>query len=468
MHRACGQKQAPLLLLLAASVLIISSSVAAAELRQVLVKGEEECTNLVLAFDGLPAYEVHDLTGPARLELVMLNTKLASGATLPKASYPLLAVNSFQGRDNLSIAVRLPGVYPYEITAQANSLVVSFPLTFSASEVIPVLTGVDLNVLRESSGAAYYECYYTSLPPDVIASRMRLVVAANYGARTLPLSEMAAREDAVLAMNAGYFDGAGTPVSLVVHDGLLAALPVKPTRASLIVDQQGNAFIARSRLEVWLVADGRRVRVDGFNKAPRDGTVIAYSRLFPKSKLRADSIYYRFSPEGIAPVGYEQVSQEAFADYILALQLPPEADPFKYSRSVTFHWRLLGEAGEEIPVRLAVDGAPVLVENGLVNITTQLDEVPANIADSVRARTAVGLDCSGNLIWFVAREDDDNAVPGLSLREVAERMLRLGAVTALNLDGGGSSEMALHGVPLNLALEKERKLPVALVLCAAE
>ena len=435
-----------------------------AELRSVSLSRDAACARVTLAFDQLPSYEARDLTEPVRLELVMMNTKLASGVAVPKAGYPLLAVNSFQGKDNLSVSLKLPGVYPYEVAEKENSLVLSFPLSFTNTLVMPVAPGVDLSLERESTGAAYYESFYARLSPEAVASRMRLVVAASYGARTLPLSEMAARENAVLAINAGYFDGAGTPVSLVVGDGLLAALPVKPTRASLIVDRQGNAFIARSKLEVWLMADGKRVRVDGFNQAPKDGTVIAYSRLFPRSRLRADAIYYRLSPEGVTPISYSRVSQESFEDYVLALHLCPEADPFKYSRNVTFNWRLTRGSGEEIAVRLAVDGAPLLVENGCVNITTQLDEVPANIANSVRARTAVGLDRAGNLIWLVAREDKPGSVPGLSLQELAGRMLRLGAWTALNLDGGGSSEMTLSGVPLNLPLAQERKLPVCLVV----
>jgi uncharacterized protein YigE (DUF2233 family) len=443
---------------------IVAAEADAAEVRSVSFAKDEALVRLTLAFDQLPSYEIRDLTEPVRVEIVMLETKLASGAALAKVVYPLLAVNSFQGKDNLSVSLKLPGVYPYEVAEKENALILTFPLSFTNTLTIPVAHGIDLSIERESNGAAYYESFYTSLPPEVVASRLHLVVAASYGAKTLPLSVMAAKESSLLALNAGYFDAGGTPVSLVVSDGVLAALPVKPTRASLIVDQSGNGFISRSKLEVWLMADGKRVRVDGFNQAPKDGTVIAYSRLFPKSKLRADATYYRLSPEGVAPVGYSQVVQESLEDYILALHLSPEADPFKYSRNVTFNWQLTRGSGEEIAVRLAVDGAPLLVEEGRINITVEKDEAPANIANSVRARTAVGFDRAGNLIWFVAREDDESSVPGLSLQELAERMLRLGACTALNLDGGGSSEIALLGVPLNLPLEKERKLPVCLVM----
>lgn len=458
-------KRLAILTVLACSLLMALPALAhGAELRAVSLSRDAACARLTLAFDQLPSYETRDLIEPARVEVVMFSTKLAFGAAQPKVVYPLLAVNSFQGKDNLSVSLKLPGVYPYEVAEKEDSLVLSFPLSFTSTLVMPVAPGVDLSIERESTGTAYYESFYTSLPPDVVASRLHLVVAASYGAKTLPLSVMAAKESSLLALNAGYFDGGGTPVSLVVSDGLLAALPVKPTRASLIVDQSGNVFISRSKLEVWLVADGRRVRVDGFNQAPKDGTVVAYSRLFPKSKLRADATYYRLSPEGVAPVGYSQVVQESFEDYILALHLSPEADPFKYSRNVTFNWRLTRGSDEEIAVRLAVDGAPLLVEEGRINITVEKDEVPANIANSVRARTAVGIDRAGNLIWFVAREDDESSVPGLSLQVLAERMVRLDAWTALNLDGGGSSEIALFGVPLNLSLEKERKLPVCLVV----
>lgn len=56
------------------------------------------------------------------------------------------------------------------------------------------------------------------------------------------------------------------------------------------------------------------------------------------------------------------------------------------------------------------------------------------------ARTAVGITAEGDLLWVMAAQKPE-ALPnsGMSLTELAEFMQTLGAVQALNLDGGSSS-----------------------------
>ena len=63
-------------------------------------------------------------------------------------------------------------------------------------------------------------------------------------------------------------------------------------------------------------------------------------------------------------------------------------------------------------------------------------------------RTAVGLDATGNkLIFFVNDGRKPGVAVGMSYDELGAEMVRLGCTEALNLDGGGSSVMAVR--PLN-------------------
>lgn len=56
-------------------------------------------------------------------------------------------------------------------------------------------------------------------------------------------------------------------------------------------------------------------------------------------------------------------------------------------------------------------------------------------------RTAVGLSRDGRQLQLVVADGRRDGVPGLTLPELAELMAELGACTALNLDGGGSSAL---------------------------
>jgi exopolysaccharide biosynthesis protein len=56
-------------------------------------------------------------------------------------------------------------------------------------------------------------------------------------------------------------------------------------------------------------------------------------------------------------------------------------------------------------------------------------------------RTAVGLSADRGQLYFVVADGRREGVPGMTLPELAQFMDELGACTALNLDGGGSSAM---------------------------
>ena len=88
---------------------------------------------------------------------------------------------------------------------------------------------------------------------------------------------------------------------------------------------------------------------------------------------------------------------------------------------------------------------PVLVENGKVAVGT--DEEVAKAMGS-NPRTAIGIKADGTYLFVVADGRTDES-EGLSLYELADFMKELGAVTAYNLDGGGSSTMVFNGVVIN-------------------
>lgn len=85
-------------------------------------------------------------------------------------------------------------------------------------------------------------------------------------------------------------------------------------------------------------------------------------------------------------------------------------------------------------VLYACGGGDMLVENGAADSAFALDTAKKPVA-----RTAVGLKQDGSLVLYTADYSASSA--GLTLPELAQRMAELGCVTALNLDGGGSTAM---------------------------
>ncbi|HEY3070457.1 MAG TPA: phosphodiester glycosidase family protein [Gaiellaceae bacterium] len=98
-------------------------------------------------------------------------------------------------------------------------------------------------------------------------------------------------------------------------------------------------------------------------------------------------------------------------------------------------------------VRDAIGGGPLLVRDGVAVhqagenfTTTQL--LPHD------PRTAVGQRADGRIVLLVA-DGRWSGSAGLTTAQLANQMVRLGAVTAMALDSGGSSTMAVDGAVLN-------------------
>lgn len=96
----------------------------------------------------------------------------------------------------------------------------------------------------------------------------------------------------------------------------------------------------------------------------------------------------------------------------------------------------------------AIGGGPMLVKDGKAAIDLKGEQFSADFSTTRHPRTAVGVTAKGDLLLVVV----DGRQPmsrGASLDELAQLMIRLGCVKALNLDGGGSSTMNVLGQTLN-------------------
>ena len=88
---------------------------------------------------------------------------------------------------------------------------------------------------------------------------------------------------------------------------------------------------------------------------------------------------------------------------------------------------------------------PALVVDGEISVTAKEEVGKAMVSNP---RTAIGI-MEENHYLFVVSDGRTNASEGLSLYELAEFMKELGAQTAYNLDGGGSSTMVFGGSVVN-------------------
>ena len=104
----------------------------------------------------------------------------------------------------------------------------------------------------------------------------------------------------------------------------------------------------------------------------------------------------------------------------------------------------------------AVGGGPVLVrDGGPSSARTRLHDRPAR---SAAPRAAIGQLADGRILLVTSTARRPGYSVGMTNFELALALVRLGAVTASALDGGGSSAMAFEGTLLNRPSGRERAI----------
>lgn len=96
---------------------------------------------------------------------------------------------------------------------------------------------------------------------------------------------------------------------------------------------------------------------------------------------------------------------------------------------------------------------PAIVESGAAVSGIDQVEVDTNVGNhsiqGEQPRTAIGVAADGHILLVVVDGRDPGYSRGATLPELADILISLGATTAYNLDGGGSSELWFNGVVVN-------------------
>jgi len=113
---------------------------------------------------------------------------------------------------------------------------------------------------------------------------------------------------------------------------------------------------------------------------------------------------------------------------------------------------------------VGIGGAPTLVKNGQENVTYNEEIMWGSGVglDNGDPRTAVGYTANNHVIMIVA-DGRQAASQGVGLPELAQIMINLGCVEAMNLDGGGSTQMAVGNQLVNTPSES-RPVPTILTV----
>jgi hypothetical protein len=318
----------------------------------------------------------------------------------------------------------------------------------------------------------------TALVIDLTAG-LRLVPATGDGIRMQRQrpSELAQRTGAIAAINGNFFAGTGDPLGCLVIEGEVVSEP-DPQRTCAGMMSDGSLIVDRVQGDLAAVApDGTRP-ISGVNRERRADELILYRPIFDESTrtnaFGAEAAVVNGVVTAVADLrGNTSIPRDGFVlsghgrarQWILQTLRPGMA--------LTVQTRLISPSGDPRwdQIRQAIGGGPRLLSGGqfAAPAFTGLEGFAGVLTDRRHPRTAIGVLGDGRIILLVVDGRRPSHSLGMTLLELAAELRGLGAVDAMNLDGGGSSVLVAGGRVVTVPSEEtgERAVADALLVMPA-
>ncbi|PWR09552.1 multidrug transporter [Micromonospora sicca] len=350
----------------------------------------------------------------------------------------------------LTPLLSLPGPAPAGLAAPAGDLRTAAedaPAASSApaggleiaKSTRPVAPGLDLTSFDRYDAEGWLRA--DALTADLSGGVTVDYVNSGTVTRDEPLRAAVDRSRAVAAVNGDFFDinNSGAAQGIGIRSGDLIQSPVAGHPNAAAISAEGLGRVIQVGFEGTATLPAGPVPLTPFNNMvqpngigvftplwgsyPRQRAVSGAARVVEVAVTGGRVAAVATAPgEGPIPAGTTVLlGREAGADALGALR---PGDP------VDVAWRPKASDGGSL--RAAVGGGNVLVRDGAVQ----------NIADLTLApRTSVGFSADGRKMIMLTVDGRQVDSRGVTQTEMGRMMVELGAYTALNLDGGGSSTL---------------------------
>jgi hypothetical protein len=235
----------------------------------------------------------------------------------------------------------------------------------------------------------------------------------------------------------------------------------------LVVNGTFFDFASNKNLNV-VVKDGRLVSYNIHTIAGRGKDTLTYfhplrSALGITKRRKPDVAWlYADSSKRKYPVAFQR-DPVLFQDSVNTISIDKYSP---YMRRWPKTEKLYG-VDDKWKVKTGIGGGPVLVHNGRLRITNNEERMfMGKAVDDRHPRTAMGYTKDNKLIILVVQGRFPGIAEGASLNHLANILLTLGCVEALNLDGGGSSCMLINGKETITPSDKtgQRAVPAVFVI----
>jgi Phosphodiester glycosidase len=285
----------------------------------------------------------------------------------------------------------------------------------------------------------------------------------------------------VAAINGGYFNRNNRmPLGAIKRDGKWLSSPVL-NRGAIGWNDKGKIQIARLQMQETLTTStGNRIPVLALNSAYVQSGFSRYTSEWGTtySPIQADELIFTVEYTSRARTELRQVTQITPGNAIGSINAPiPKSGYLLVLRgqielsgslpigtNLTLQQQITPPEFDKYAQIMAA--GPWLVQAGKVVLDAKGENFGANFSKEAAVRSAIGSTATGNIILVAVHLNPGGKGP--TLAEMAQLIQQMGAVDALNLDGGSSTSLYLGGQLVDRASATAARVHNAIGILLAE
>ena len=276
---------------------------------------------------------------------------------------------------------------------------------------------------------------------------------------------------ATAAINASYFGLSGELLGVTKIDGVIVGTTYF-TRSAIGINEDGSTIFGRVDYRGAVTSKGVSVDIGGVNCERGENSLVVYNNFMGQTTgtndYGAEAVADRDGVIQLVTIGKGNNAIPA-GGYVLSAHGSKRAfiQQLRAGDQVEFTEEIVDvDGGGDFNNALQVIGAgPRLVKNGRIFVNADQEKFPPDIRIGRAPRSAVGVTKYGDYIFAVVDGRQAHS-RGCTLQEWATILLNdFGAVNAINLDGGGSTELVVKGNVVNSPSDgRERPIADALLI----
>ena len=293
------------------------------------------------------------------------------------------------------------------------------------------------------------------------------VLARNQIQGRATVAQISRNFDDVATINASYFMPSGSLIGVTKIDGEIVGRDEFYRSAIGILDD-GSTVFGRVRYEGKIILNGAEYEIDEVNWTRAENSMILYNRYW--GATTGTNNY------GVEVLVTDGVIQDIFwgsgnnpipsGSYVISAH--GEAQNFfvnaQVGDAITIEQKILSSDADFSEIPNVIGAGPRLVKDGRVYVTAAEEKFPNDISKGRAPRSAVGVTIYGDYIFAVVDGRQAHS-RGCTLEEWANILVKFGAYNAINLDGGGSTELIVKDSLVNRPSDgRERQVASALVI----